>query len=89
MVHVRVHYIQSFTAPGAILYSSHIFGEIRDGIFKLLRSPGIDSKESVSRGWASLKVTNRALCWNLEQSMGARNRVGTEESIPWINSEAP
>jgi hypothetical protein len=60
----------------------------RDGIFKLLRSPGIDSKKSIQPAYV-------ACAGILEQSMGARNRVGIglsywparlhrlEESIPW------
>jgi hypothetical protein len=55
---------------------------------KLLKSPGIDSKKSIQPAYA-------ACAGILEQSMGARNRVGIglsywsarlhrlEESIPW------
>ncbi len=73
MVHVRVHYIQSFIAPDAILYSSHIFGEIRDGIFKLLRSPGIDSKESIPPVYVARALNCKRL---------SRPEIDSKESIP-------
>ncbi len=41
----------------------------RDGIFKLLNSPGIDSKKSIPPAYV-------ACAGILEQSLGARNRVG-------------
>jgi hypothetical protein len=42
---------------------------IRDGIFKLLRSPGIDSKEAIPPAYV-------ACVGIFKRSMGARNRVG-------------
>jgi hypothetical protein len=45
------------------------FPESRARIFKLLRSPGIDSKESIPPDYV-------ACVGILEQSPGARNRVG-------------
>ncbi len=42
---------------------------VRDGIFKLVRNPGIDSKESIP-------PAHVACAGIFKQSMGARNRVG-------------
>jgi hypothetical protein len=44
----------------------------RDGIFKLLRSPGINSKESIPPAY----VAWRAGAGIFKKSMGARHRVG-------------
>ncbi len=57
----------AFSNPGASSELVHTFVTNGDCIFKLLRSPGIDSKESIPEAYV-------ACAGILEQSMRVRNR---------------
>jgi hypothetical protein len=55
---------------------SATFTLTRDGIFKIIRGPGIDSKESIRPAYVAwlAKVASAGI---FKQSMGARNRQAT------------
>ncbi len=57
----RVVVVANYSPPGIQLNSKLSIDQTRDGIFKLLKSPGIDSKESALTAYVAWRAETTIL----------------------------